>query len=95
MDIFEAQQQCGIEVLVLDPRNRLPADEEDFNVYDEEVVRFAASVDPGLPFPSGTRSATFSIRSGDVRRYSSRVESLRSRSNSFEVLTTQLAQSPS
>ncbi len=89
-DIFDAQEACGIEVLVLDPKNRLPSDEEDFNVYDSEVVRFAASADPGLPFPSGTRSATFSVRAGDVRRYLTRVESLRSRSSSPKTLTARL-----
>jgi hypothetical protein len=95
IDIFEAQEQSGVEVIVLDPKNRLPSDDEDFNVYDGEVVRFAASVDPGLPFPSGTRAATFSVRPGDVRRYMSRVESLRSRSTSFRALIGRLADAPS
>lgn len=78
-DIFAAQRASGVNVLILDPANRLPTDDEDFNVYDHEVVRYAAPLDPQLP--SGARAATFSVRQGDVRRYLNRFDSLQSRSD--------------
>lgn len=88
-DIFARHEKAGVTVLLLDPESRIESDDEDFNMYDKQVVRFAGSKD-GAQHSQSARSATFSVRPGDVRRYQTRVESLMSRSADISTVMKSL-----